>query len=247
MEDLGSMWSYQESIEEVRQSLLYKTMELESVKSEANEKLKKCREDMNQLINLLKLAYQERDEAKDNLQKVLTKICPIAPESPILLQKANSSITESNSLSDNYSSPVESFFHDSPELSTPATAAVTMKYDPFDAVVDNLVKGKTLPQQGKLLNAVMEAGPLLNTLMVAGPLPRWRNPPKVQTFKIPPVLIKGCDGNYAMGSELKGGLSCASASMMSFGNGGGGSGSGFGSGGDWRLSQVQAGKRQRFH
>ncbi|CAN1257701.1 hypothetical protein LINPERPRIM_LOCUS9673 [Linum perenne] len=221
-------------------------MELESVKSEANEKLKKCREDMNQLINLLKLAYQERDESKDNLQKILTKICPIAPESPILLQKANSSITESNSLSDNYSSPVESFFHDSPELPEFSTPAA-VKYDPFDGVVDNLVKGKTLPQQGKLLNAVMEAGPLLNTLMVAGPLPRWRNPPKVQTFKIPPDLIKGCDGNYAMGSELKGGLSCASASMMSFGNGGGGSGSGFGSGGDWRLSQVQAGKRQRFH
>ncbi|OMO87255.1 hypothetical protein COLO4_20722 [Corchorus olitorius] len=31
----------------------------------------------------------------------------------------------------------------------------------------------------------MEAGPLIQTLLVAGPFPRWRNPPPLQSFKIP--------------------------------------------------------------
>ncbi|CAN0853988.1 hypothetical protein LINGRAHAP2_LOCUS5785 [Linum grandiflorum] len=251
-EELGSVWSL-ESTEELRQSLLYKTMELESVKSEATEKLNKCKEDINKLISMVTVAYQERDEARDNLQTLLNKIYPIAaapPGSPIVLTRANSSITESNSLSDNnnnnnnnntnnYSSPVDSFFQD--VASAPAAAAA--KYDPFDAIVENLVKGKALPQQGKLLEAVMAAGPLLNTLIVAGPLPRWRNPPKVQTFKIPPVSIKGCDANLSCSSSA-----AAAVSMLDFGNVGGGgcggSGPGFESGG-W--NHVPAGKRKRFH
>ncbi|CAI0475162.1 unnamed protein product [Linum tenue] len=286
MEYLGSMWSYQESMDEVKQSLLYKTLELESVKAEADEKLSKYKEEMSQLIDLLKLAYQERDEAKDQLQKLLNKVMPSEtnpiphqqqPDSPIVIQgKANSSITESNSLSETYnpqyshsSSPVDSFFHDaaaaaavsSPEFSSINIAAAppvmaAAKVDPLDAVIDHLVKGKALPQQGSLLQTVMEAGPLLNTLLVAGPLPRWRNPPKLQTFKIPPVSIKGCDGSgkTSAAAQLQqqkaffGSQTCSAASMLNFGNGAA-SGSGFGSGwslGSGGVSQFPAGKRQRF-
>ena len=35
----------------------------------------------------------------------------------------------------------------------------------------------TLPERGKLLQAVMQAGPLLQALLLAGPLPQWRHPP----------------------------------------------------------------------
>ncbi|KAJ4970902.1 hypothetical protein NE237_004001 [Protea cynaroides] len=66
------------------------------------------------------------------------------------------------------------------------------KLDHASSVIDNLVKGKTLPQKGKLLQSVMQAGPLLQTLLVAGPLPRWRNPPPLQQFQIPAVSIKSC-------------------------------------------------------
>ncbi|CAI0451868.1 unnamed protein product [Linum tenue] len=242
-------------MDEVKQSLLYKTLELESFKSEANAKLSKCREEMTQLIDLLKLAYQERDDAKAQLQKLLHKIIPsemnpiLQPDSPIVVQgKANSSITESNSLSETYnpqyshsSSPVDSFFHDAA-----VSPVVAVKIDPIDAVIDELVKGKALPQQGRLLQTVMEAGPLLNTLLVAGPLPRWRNPPKLQTFKIPPVSIKGCDGSSKIQAvpllqqkmTLLGSQTC-SASMVNFASSG------------WSLSaggvgQIQPGKRQRF-
>ncbi|KAH7542516.1 uncharacterized protein LOC107405107 isoform X2 [Ziziphus jujuba] len=241
MEELGSAWSYQENIDELKQKLLYTTIELESVKLQAKEQIRKSEENVKNLLDLLNVAYKERDEARDQLQKLFNRILPSSPaelpavvphpkpESPLLMpaKAANSSITESNSLSETYnqqshgSSPVDSFFDavSSPDFSTINMAdsstmafvkqqfvqdynaslptglvsSTMAKTDPSSAVIDNLVKGKILPQKGKLLQAVMESGPLLQTLLVAGPLPMWRNPPPVQPFKIPPVSIKGCE------------------------------------------------------
>ncbi|XVF05569.1 hypothetical protein REPUB_Repub05bG0183700 [Reevesia pubescens] len=245
MEELASLWNYQENCDEVKLKLQYTTIDLESVKMEANEQIRKCREEVKHLLNLLKLAYQERDEARDQLRKLRNKLMPSSPaelqpilpypqsESPLLVAaKANSSITESNSLSDTYnhqqshgSSPVDSFFDavtssdfssinlaDSGNMgfvnrpfvqdyngsmSTGLVSSGVTKIDPAATVIDNIAKDKTLPQKGKLLQAVMEAGPLLQTLLLAGPLPRWRNPPPLQTFKIPPVSIKGCNSKTA--------------------------------------------------
>jgi hypothetical protein len=56
---------------------------------------------------------------------------------------------------------------------------------------------KSLPEKGKLLQAVMQAGPLLQTLLVAGPLPQWRHPPPaLDTLDIPRVSMSSstsCD------------------------------------------------------
>ncbi|XVF68691.1 hypothetical protein PTKIN_Ptkin11bG0021800 [Pterospermum kingtungense] len=252
MEELGSLWNYQEDFDELKLKLQYTTIELESVKMETNEQIRKYREEVKYLLNLLKLAYQERDEARDQLQKLLNKLMPSSPselqqtilpypqpESPLLLAaKANSSITESNSLSDTYnnqqshgSTPVDSFFDSvtSPDFSSinmadsggmgfvnvnqplvqdynnngsvpsglVSSMVTKVVVDPADTVIDSLAKAKTLPQKGKLLQAVMEAGPLLQTLLVAGSLPEWRNPPPLQAFKIPPVSIKVCDSKSA--------------------------------------------------
>ncbi|KAF5727401.1 hypothetical protein HS088_TW22G01094 [Tripterygium wilfordii] len=214
MEDLDFVWSYEEAIEELKQNLLYTTIELESLKKEASEKIQKQKEDMKWLNNFLRVAYQQRDEAKEQLQILLmnklkpstpTELKPILPhtqsESPFLLPaKANSSITESNSLSETYDShyshgspPLDSFFNpvSSPEFST--INVVNPKIDRATAVIDNVVKGKTLPQKGKLMQTVMEAGPLLQTLLLAGPLPSWRNPPPMQPLQIPPVTIRSSE------------------------------------------------------
>ncbi|XVF46472.1 hypothetical protein PTKIN_Ptkin03bG0029300 [Pterospermum kingtungense] len=230
MEELGSLWNYQENFEELELKLQYTTIELETVKMETNEEIRKYKEEVKCLLNLLKLVYQERDEARDQLQKLLNKLMPSTPAElqPLLLYpqsdcqiliaaKANSSITESNSLSDTYnnnhqshgsSSPVTSPEFSSMNMAAAAGAAAdsganmgfVSKPQPYDAsatsVIDKLAEGKALPQKGKLLEAVMEAGPLLQTLLVAGPLPRWRNPPTL-TFKIPPVSIKGCEPETA--------------------------------------------------
>ncbi|XP_057954690.1 uncharacterized protein LOC131148789 [Malania oleifera] len=250
-EDMASLWTHQEGIEELKHQLLYTTLELESARMEANEEVRKNKETVKHLIQLLKAANQERDEAKDQLQKLLTKVLPssptdvftnlphIEPETPLVLpNKTNSSITESNSLSDTYnhpshgSSPVESFFDPvSVSGSTPDFSNINMadsnninahvnqplvldhqynasiptagliplatpKIDHASLVMDNLVKGKALPQKGKLLQAVMEAGPLLETLFFAGPLPQWRNPPPPQPLKVPPISIKRCDSGF---------------------------------------------------
>ena len=221
----------------MKQKLFYTTVELESFKMEASEEIRRNKENVKNLLNLLRVAYQERDEARNQLQKLLNKLIPSSPtelpkllphvqaESPLVMPaRANSGITESNSLSETCnhhshgSSPADSFFGDavsSPDfsninvvdsgfvnqplvhkyngsMSTGLVSSGKAKVDPASAVIDNLAKGKALPQKGKLLQAVMEAGPLLQTLIVAGPLPRWRNPPPLQPFKIPPVSIEGC-------------------------------------------------------
>ncbi|KAK4367233.1 hypothetical protein RND71_015113 [Anisodus tanguticus] len=247
MEEIDSLWSYQETMDEMRQKLLYTNLELERLKTESSEEKRKN----NQLIQLIKIAYQERDEARDHLQKLLNKI----NQSQIHVDTT----IESNSLSETYnhhshnsSSPVESFLDvvSSPELSNGINVADSNalgfvnpplvnnsiipvfvpqevpKVDQASLVIDSLVKGKTLPQQGKFLQVVLEAGPLLQTLLVAGPLPRWRNPPQFKPLHIPPVSIKGCEGgivtqnatpnsSHFVNSQPYFEMSCASSQMLS--------------------------------
>lgn len=70
---------------------------------------------------------------------------------------------------------------------------------------------KTLPEKGKLLQAVMQAGPLLQTLLVAGPLPQWRHPPPaLDTLDIPRVSMSSspsCDMSRNMNTGLMAGNS----------------------------------------
>ncbi|XP_039161960.1 uncharacterized protein LOC120290225 [Eucalyptus grandis] len=208
---------------------------------EASEEIKRYKENVKHLLSLLKTAYQERDEARDQLQKLINKLTSesINDISPLFSQrkhpddflvpvKANSGITESSSLSDSYnnhhshcSSPVNSFldavsspnflcfnmvdsgnmgFTNQPyvqeyngAMTSGSISLVNAKLDPASVIINDLVKGKALPQKGRLLQAVMEAGPLLQTLLMAGPLPRWQNPFPLQPFKIPPVTVKSCD------------------------------------------------------
>ncbi|KAH8482777.1 hypothetical protein H0E87_030024 [Populus deltoides] len=82
-------------------------------------------------------------------------------------------------------------------LVPPAVAMI----HPADAVIENFVKGKVLPQKGKLLQALMEARPLFQTLLLAGPLPQWRNSPPLQPFNIVPVSMSN-QNTFANASSL---------------------------------------------
>ncbi|CAI9776709.1 unnamed protein product [Fraxinus pennsylvanica] len=210
MEEMVSLWNYQENIDELNQKLMYAILELEKSKVEANEKTRKNKERVKQLIQLLNITIQERDEARNQLQTLLkksmltssTESLNILPQfhvnNPLVKpRKTNSCITESNSLS----SLVDSLFDavSSPELSNSIMISTNQvptgipNIDHASLIIDNLVTGRVLPQTGKFLQAVVEARPLLQTLLVAGPLPRWQNPPRVQPFHIPPSPIKGYD------------------------------------------------------
>ena len=228
---------------------MHATIELESLKVEAKEEMRKHKEDVEHLTNMLKVASQERDEAKSQLQKVLNNLVlselmaaslPIHPqeqsENPLVVSViGNSSITESNSLSETHnhqshgSSPVDPFFDTitSPDFSNNNLAdsshmglvsntfvqeykgsisaglvpPAVAKIHPADAVIENFVKGKVLPQKGKLLQALMEARPLLQTLLLAGLLPRWRNSPPLQPFNIVPVSMSN-QNTFANASSL---------------------------------------------
>ncbi|KAI7733446.1 hypothetical protein M8C21_014505 [Ambrosia artemisiifolia] len=236
MEEFASLWSYQENIDVLKEKLLYTTIELEAVKAETNEEMRRNTESMKQLLHMLKIACQERDEAKDQLQKLLNKFmssndqqmfnvtnasvpnCFDQVQQPhqgalMMPAKAHSSITESNSLSEAYnqsSPPVDSLFDpiSSPEFSNINVETTfvqdynqnvgfsnglngsenVQKVDQATLVMENMIKGKTLPQKGSFLQAVVEAGPLLQNLLLAGPLPRWRNPPPLKSFHIPPMM-----------------------------------------------------------
>ncbi|XP_057772318.1 uncharacterized protein LOC130991887 isoform X2 [Salvia miltiorrhiza] len=206
MGEMASLWCYAEhgEIDQLGQKLLYTSLELEKLKSEAMEEMRKNKEYVNQLIQLLKCAIEERDEARKQLDKLIGAGADIFPyfqggggDSSLLKPaKANSSITESNSLSDthNYHSPFDAAAVSSPPISFVQQDSAV---DRASLVVDNLSKGRLLPPKGMLLQAVLQAGPLLQTLMVAGPLPRWRNPPQMHPFQIPPVGIKGGGAEFA--------------------------------------------------
>lgn len=207
-----------QSIDEMRQNLHNTLFELETLKMEANEKSRTHREEINQLLNLLRITQQERDEARQQLSQFL-----------IQTQNPNSrSITESNSFSrDESSSPSSSelssflnIHHPQPSMTIleDPTAENYHQLDPLDV----LVMGKAFPETGKLLKAVVEAGPLLQTLLVAGPLPKWVNPPpqtQSQRFELPPPISFTCsdvNSNSAAGGCDS--LTC-SDSVMRFGFG----------------------------
>ncbi|KAI4383838.1 hypothetical protein MLD38_009634 [Melastoma candidum] len=240
MDELGSIWNAPESVEELKQKLLRTTLELEAARMEATEEAKKHKDSTRQFLCLLQTAYQERDDARSQLQKILSKLVvvpsdvaadfssfsPVCPsqahvENSLLIPgKANSGMTESSSHSLSHGSSTMSSFLEgvsSPELSNINSAVVdsggigngsfaSSVLDMGSSIIDDLAKGRSLPQKGKLLQAVTEAGPLLQTLLVAGPLPRWRNPPPLYPFRVPSVA--------GIGQKPQ----LCSATLLNFGN-----------------------------
>lgn len=195
MEGFSSVWGrpqdlFPQNVDELKQKLLRTTWELETFQRTATEEIRKKNETIDKLINLLNLTKKERDEAKEQLNTLLSCL-----QSKNLPQAGavNSGLTESDSLSDTptrnnrnsyVSSPVESFYHaDSSNITNAVMAGVAASYDYGSYIIDELAKQRPLPDKGKLMQTVMNAGPLLQTLMVAGPLPTWRNPPPVQAFQ----------------------------------------------------------------
>lgn len=133
------------------------------------------------------------------------------------------------------------------------------KIHPADAVIENFVKGKVLPQKGKLLQALMKARPLFQTLLLAGPLPQWRNSPPLQPFNIVPVSMSNQNTIANASSlaqkplaspsyiELRRGYSQKCSSMLNLASCA--SSSGLDKGyllNSGAIHQIPAGKRQRF-
>ncbi|CAK9187243.1 unnamed protein product [Ilex paraguariensis] len=181
------------SMEELRQSLLLTTLELDSTKLKAQDELKMRDDQVNQLKDMLNRAIQERDEVQDKcqrfliekllLQQQLQQYQQTAPMSGIssIEDEPRRGLDSNNGFS---SSDCEESIVSSPVIDPVPPPS----QPPLDEVPEiPLVLDKPLPEKGKLLQAVMKAGPLLQNLLLAGPLPQWRHPPPpLDTYQIPP-------------------------------------------------------------
>nr|AFK35383.1 unknown [Lotus japonicus] len=188
------------SMEEVRQSLVYTTLELEQTRFAVQEELRKRDDQLLNLKDLLNNTIRERDEAQEKCQRLLLEKFLFQHQQQQQQQQADPNsgvssiedeprrgIDSNNGLSSSdceesiVSSPV---FDNMPQPQFPL---------PLPSVAQSMIEltpEKPLPEKGKLLQAVMKAGPLLQTLLLAGPLPQWRHPPPpLESFEIPPVTI----------------------------------------------------------
>lgn len=188
-------WAYYyqgKSMDELKQTLMYTTMELEQTRVTVQEELRKRDEQLHNLKELFNKVIRERDEAQEKCQRLfLEKLLfqqqkqqnqdPLSGISSIEDEQIQKRGIESSNNGISLSDCEESI------VSSPQQ---TRTEQPMMMMIDSIAKDKPLPEKGKLLQAVMKAGPLLQTLLLAGPLPQWRHPPPpLESFEIPPVTI----------------------------------------------------------
>ncbi|KAI3683568.1 hypothetical protein L1987_84076 [Smallanthus sonchifolius] len=174
-------WTYfchGKSMEELTESLLITTMELEAARFKAQEELKTKDDQIIQLKHLLNTAINEKHEAQNRYQMLLQTTTPPPPHSAVSSGEddhiTNGGFSSSDCEESIVSSPVTETLGrfaplPEPELGFPV---------------------KALPEKGKFLEAVIKAGPLLQNILLAGPLPHWRHPPPpVDAYRIPPPPV----------------------------------------------------------
>ncbi|KAF8021611.1 hypothetical protein BT93_G1915 [Corymbia citriodora subsp. variegata] len=192
MEDQCSpfIWEFcfqDEGMEELRQALLYATLELQTTIASAKEEITRRELETIQIKDLLTRIMKERDEFQSRckelqLEKLILQQQLSRKEQPKL---ATAPSPRKTSSSDDEAMLVSSGVSNSPLSPSPPVPAPTVS-----KVAPELAVQKPLPPQGKLLQAVMDAGPLLQTLLLAGPLPQWEHPPPpLDSTEIPPVAI----------------------------------------------------------
>ncbi|XAR59698.1 hypothetical protein NMG60_11015629 [Bertholletia excelsa] len=201
-------WAYYchgKSMDELRQSLLLATLELETTRVKAQEELKMREDELNHLNSLLAEAIREKDQVQEKCQRLLfdkillqhqlqkqqhqrQQIDPISGISSVE-EEPGRGLDTNNGFS---SSDSEEIIVSSPVIDPIPLAQLRPRPLPPSALEPAipLVFDKPLPEKGKLLQAVMKAGPLLQTLLLAGPLPQWRHPPPpLDSHQIPPPPV----------------------------------------------------------
>ncbi|GFS36982.1 enabled-like protein [Actinidia rufa] len=164
-------WAYYcpgKSMDELRQSLLLTTLELESTRLKAQEEIKFRDDQLNHLKSLLGQAIRLSEKETKHKTSRLSGISSVEDEP----RRGFSSLDSNNGFPS--SDCEESIVSSAQELEISAA----------------VVADKPLPEKGKLLEAVMGAGPLLQIILVTGQMPRWRHPPPpLAARQIPPSLV----------------------------------------------------------
>ncbi|KAL6128446.1 hypothetical protein ACLB2K_071801 [Fragaria x ananassa] len=199
MEDQCSPFSWdfcyqEEGIEDqLRHSLLYTTLELETTIASAKEKISRRDEEVVHLKDILTRVIKERDEAKAKCRRLVLEKLMLQQqlqkqqeqEQEAFVPQTHENESKGSDSSKHYFAAASS---DSDEnISSPNAADPVMPQDVFTQLLGDQ---NALPEKGKLLQAVIYAGPLLQTLLLAGPLPQWQHPPpQLKSIEIPPVTI----------------------------------------------------------
>ncbi|KAL1213368.1 hypothetical protein V5N11_025911 [Cardamine amara subsp. amara] len=201
-------YSHGKTTEELRQSLLYTTLELDQTKIFAYDEIRKRDEELIHLKDILTKTIKERDEALEKCQHLmfnnhslhqqkhmstppLSGASSIEDEQVKPQQLVSNKSFSSSDCEESIMSPIDHLMNPPPSHLEEVSRT--------EIIMDPLVPDKPLPEKGKLLQAVIKAGPLLQTLLLAGPLPQWRHPPPpLKTFEIPPVTVQ-CTVNNGCG------------------------------------------------
>ncbi|MFS7907141.1 hypothetical protein Hanom_Chr01g00067781 [Helianthus anomalus] len=171
-------FSHGKSMEELTESLLITTMELEATRHKAQEQLKQKDDELLQLKHLLNTAVNEKLEAQNQYQ--------------MLIQHHSTVSSIEDDLDHNTTGGLSSSDYEESIVSSPITEPAVRFTLPTQFLGhESGFQVKALPEKGKFLEAVIKAGPLLQNLLLAGPLPHWRHPPPpLDAYRIlpPPVV-----------------------------------------------------------
>ncbi|KAL1819010.1 hypothetical protein ACET3Z_013879 [Daucus carota] len=187
-------WPYYfqgKTMEELSQSLLMTTLELETTRIRAQEEMKLRDDQLLQLADMLEQTIRDRDEAQEKCQQLLfdnlllqqQQMQPQQHFHPKTQRAPHSGIS---SLQDD---PRNGTLSSSDCEESIVSSSSEEKDEDFYLP---LLTNKPLPENGKFLQAVMKAGPLLNTILLAGPLPNWQHPPPPldsHQIPLPPVIV----------------------------------------------------------
>ncbi|KAL4554272.1 hypothetical protein LXL04_039605 [Taraxacum kok-saghyz] len=192
---------YQEEaqgIQELKHTLLY-TLELETTIACAQEEIARKGDEVLHFKCLLTKTMKERDEAQLKCQGLVLENYILQQKIQEFEANANTSLVRTTTTSyqeddhalgvDSSSGSDENFIGAQGIERVSLPPSVPMQ-QPKPETMDNVVLKNGLPENGKFLQAVVEAGPLLQTLLLAGPLPQWQHPPpQLNSIEIPPVTI----------------------------------------------------------
>ncbi|KAI4368745.1 hypothetical protein MLD38_017265 [Melastoma candidum] len=194
-------------MEELRHSLLYATLELETTRAAAQEEIRRRDEQLLHLGLLLDKTIKEKEDAQEKSHKLTLENFLLQQQHqqqqqlvPPPTVAATAPLSGASSVEDGPPPPPPppppGRNREGTDRDANGFSSMSMS-DSDESIVSSphaaafeLVPEKPLPEKGKLLQAVMKAGPLLQTLLLAGPLPQWRHPPPpLEPFNIPPVGI----------------------------------------------------------
>ncbi|XWS08029.1 hypothetical protein CRYUN_Cryun41cG0041900 [Craigia yunnanensis] len=216
MEDQCSLlsWGYcyqEEGMEELKHTLLFRTLELETTLISAKEEIARREFELIHLKDVLSRTMKERDEAQGRCQKLMLEKFILQQQlqqkeqqqQQVEQHQQDTASLSGVSSSEDESKPGDSNKHNSSSdsnrsiISSPSLDSIPLPAhlplqpkSPLPQEALKLAANRPLPEKGNLLQAVKDAGPLLQNLLLAGPLPQWQHPPpQLTSIDIPPVAI----------------------------------------------------------